>query len=213
MNLGGDTGQPLTALVPWGWSPPRPACTRQDVPSAQAGETGCQADVEVTSSQAERRSWCLPGSGWPIPTAAGAQRGRCGRVGHPALRTCCCWSSDAFRPALLPLAKEVPTEEQREEPKESFLGRQMLAEELAREAGRAEAGLRIRDWNFSSSLSPSKQAGTQPPPAHGNPIISLMCNSSDSQCGRGHRPREAVPQRPSRQQGLCVLLPGTISCT
>lgn len=84
-----------------------------------------------------------------------------------------CQSSIAFCPALLPSAKEVPTEEQREEPKESFLGRQMLLEELVREVGRAEAGLRIRDWNFSSSPSPSpsRQAGTQPPPAHGNPII------------------------------------------
>lgn len=82
-----------------------------------------------------------------------------------------CQSSDTFGPALLPSAKEVPTKEQKEEPKESFLRRQMLLEELVREVGRAEAGLRIRDWNFSSSPGPSLQAGTQPPPAHGNPII------------------------------------------
>lgn len=118
----------------------------------------------------------------------------------------------ASRSAILPSVQEAPAADQREEHEESFLEGPTLSEELVREVGRAEAGLRIR--KSALLLRPrlrQTEAGIPGPSSlWESHYLPWMCNSSDSQDGREHRPGEATRQRPFCQQSLCLLFPGTI---
>lgn len=151
-------------------------------------------------------SWCLPGrkrADTPQPHEARVEGSGCR---EPSV-TCRPGRWSSASPLVLP--SRLPL---REEHEESFLEGPTLSEELVREVGRAEAGLRIR--KSALLLRPRLRQTEAGIPgtsslweSHYRP---WMFNSSDSQDGREHRPGEATRQSQFCQQSLCLLFPGTI---